>query len=149
MLLRWDVVITISHALWVKTFLSMKIYWRYIYYFFFAAPVVFYWFTSWTLDSHWSIVLAPVCFSKLLKGYLRAAEKWRNCCAALKYVLPVQETQWSSEPSKLVLECINNELKETCKIYNFSNNFALASGKDNIAHKRTILKLTRTVQILS
>jgi hypothetical protein len=39
---------------------------------FFAVLIVSCWFT---LDSYWSYVLAQIYFSKLVKDYLRAAEK--------------------------------------------------------------------------
>jgi hypothetical protein len=36
-----------------------------------------------------SIVLSPICFSKLLNDYWRAAEKWFNLSLAVKYDLLV------------------------------------------------------------
>jgi hypothetical protein len=43
-------------------------------------------------------VLAPICFLKLPKDFLRATEKCRNFCVALEYVLPVHRN-----PLKLIL----------------------------------------------
>jgi hypothetical protein len=42
-----------------------------------------------TLDSYKSILLASICFSKLLKDYSRAAEKKLNLSVTLEYVLLV------------------------------------------------------------
>ncbi len=60
MLLWWDVVIDISHAVKAKTNTIINIYWRDSYLLnFFASLLASYWFTGWTLDPYLSILRAP------------------------------------------------------------------------------------------
>jgi hypothetical protein len=42
-----------------------------------------------TIDSYWSIVLAPIYFYNFIKAYLRTTEKRKHFSAALEYVFPV------------------------------------------------------------
>jgi hypothetical protein len=50
----------------------------------FTILAVSYGFAVLILDFYWSIVLAPKHFSKLLKDYLRVAEKLKNFYPALE-----------------------------------------------------------------
>jgi hypothetical protein len=56
---------------------------------FFSVLVVSYWFTVLTRDSFWSIYIAPMYFSKLLKYHSGTVEKQLNLFVAFEYVLLV------------------------------------------------------------
>jgi len=107
-----------------------NIYWWYTVLYllnFFAALVVSYWFSGWTLDSYWSIVLALNVF----QNYLRAGEKWRIFCRPSNRYCRFTETFWSEVEnlSKIVLECVRRDFEKTSNINNFSNMFYLNRRK--------------------
>ncbi len=115
---------------------------------YFAVLLASYWFIGWTLNSCWPIVQLQNNFRTW-----RAAEKCKNFCRALKYVLLFTEIYWRIDKVifQTVWESVLQWFGEVSNNNYFSRYvFTLYRGKmaNATAHQRKILAIQKSEEVL-